>query len=57
MKFRSVDAGSSPRADLVEATIEELVPLSGRIDVPQAPSASAACNANAFAPFFGEKAL
>ena len=42
MEFRAMDAGLPPASDLLEAMILELVPLYGRIDVPEAPSASAA---------------
>ena len=42
MDFRVMDAGVPPASDLLEAMITELVPLYGRIDVPEAPSASAA---------------
>ena len=42
MEFRAMDAGSPPASDLIEAMVEELIPLYGRIDVPHAPSASAA---------------
>ena len=42
MEFRVMDAGSPPASDLIEAMVEELVPLYGRIDVSHAPSASAA---------------
>ena len=42
MDFRVMDAGVPPASDLLEAMILELVPLYGRIDVPEAPSASAA---------------
>lgn len=42
MEFRAVDAGAPPATDLVEAMVEELIPLYGRIDVPGAPSAKAA---------------
>ena len=39
MEFRVMDAASPPGSDLVEAMVSELVPLYGRIDVPEAPSA------------------
>ena len=42
MEFRAMDAAVPPASDLLEAMIVELVPLYGRIDVPEAPSASAA---------------
>ena len=42
MEFRAMDAGTPPASDLLEAMVVELVPLYGRIDVPGAPSASAA---------------
>lgn len=42
MEFRVMDAGSPPASDLIEAMIEELIPLYGRIDVPGAPSAGPA---------------
>jgi GNAT superfamily N-acetyltransferase len=42
MEFRAMDAGSPPASDLIEAMIEELIPLYGRIDVPGAPSAGPA---------------
>ena len=42
MEFRVMDAAVPPASDLLEAMIVELVPLYGRIDVPGAPSASAA---------------
>ena len=42
MEFRAMDAASPPASDLLEAMILELVPLYGRIDVPGAPSATAA---------------
>ena len=41
MEFRAMDAAVPPASDLLEAMILELVPLYGRIDVPEAPSASA----------------
>jgi GNAT superfamily N-acetyltransferase len=39
MEFRAMDAAWPPASDLVEAMVAELVPLYGRIDVPDAPSA------------------
>lgn len=42
MEFRVADPGAPPASDLIAAMVEEMVPLYGRIDVPQAPSASAA---------------
>ena len=42
MEFRPADASVPPASDLIEAMVEEMVPLYGRIDVPHAPSASAA---------------
>ena len=42
MEFRVMDAGVPPASDLLEAMVVELEPLYGRIDVPEAPSASAA---------------
>jgi GNAT superfamily N-acetyltransferase len=41
MEFRVADPGAPPASDLIAAMVEEMVPLYGRIDVPQAPSASA----------------
>jgi GNAT superfamily N-acetyltransferase len=38
--FSSADAGAPPASDLLEAMIVELAPLYGRIDVPEAPSAT-----------------
>jgi GNAT superfamily N-acetyltransferase len=40
MQFRAMDAGQPPASDLIEAMIEELVPLYGRIDGPDAPRAT-----------------
>ena len=40
MEFRVEDAATPPASDLIEAMIEDLVPLYGRIDAPGAPSAS-----------------
>ena len=42
MEFRAMDAGEPPASELLEAMVLELVPLYGRIDVPEAPSATAA---------------
>ena len=42
MEFRPADAASPPASDLLAAMVEEMVPLYGRIDVPEAPSATAA---------------
>lgn len=42
MEFRVMDAGSPPASDLLDAMVVELEPLYGRIDVPEAPSATAA---------------
>ena len=42
MEFRVMDAGAPPASDLLDAMIVELEPLYGRIDVPEAPSATAA---------------
>ena len=42
MEFRKADAATPPASDLVEAMVEELIPLYGRIDVPDAPSAGPA---------------
>jgi GNAT superfamily N-acetyltransferase len=42
MRFRVADPGAPPASELIEAMVEEMVPLYGRIDVPEAPSASAA---------------
>jgi GNAT superfamily N-acetyltransferase len=38
--FSRTDAGTPPASDLLEAMIVELAPLYGRIDVPEAPSAT-----------------
>lgn len=40
--FRRADAAAAPASDLLEAMIVELTPLYGRIDVPDAPSATPA---------------
>jgi GNAT superfamily N-acetyltransferase len=40
MEFRAMDAASPPASELIEAMIEDLVPLYGRIDTPDAPKAS-----------------
>ena len=42
MEFRAEDAAAPPASQLIEAMIEDLIPLYGRIDVPGAPSASPA---------------
>ena len=42
MEFRAMDAGAPPASEMLEAMVIELVPLYGRIDVPEAPSATAA---------------
>jgi GNAT superfamily N-acetyltransferase len=42
MEFRVMDAALPPASDLLEAMVVELIPLYGRIDVPEAPSATAA---------------
>ena len=42
MDFRSEDPSRPPASDLVAAMVAEMEPLYGRIDVPGAPSASAA---------------
>jgi GNAT superfamily N-acetyltransferase len=42
VEFRAEDASQAPAADLVAAMVAEMEPLYGRIDVPEAPSASAA---------------
>jgi GNAT superfamily N-acetyltransferase len=40
MRFRTVDAAESPASDLIEAMIQDLVPLYGRIDGADAPRAT-----------------
>jgi GNAT superfamily N-acetyltransferase len=40
--FERTDASLPPASDLLEAMIDELTPLYGRIDVPEAPSAKPA---------------
>jgi GNAT superfamily N-acetyltransferase len=40
--FQRADAGQPPASELLEAMVSELEPLYGRIDVPQAPSATPA---------------
>ena len=40
MEFRAMDAATPPASDLIEAMIRSLEPLYGRIDRPDAPSAS-----------------
>lgn len=42
MDFRSADPALPPARDLIAAMVAEMEPLYGRIDVPQAPSATAA---------------
>ena len=42
MEFRPADPGAPPASDLIAAMVAEMEPLYGRIDVPEAPSASAA---------------
>lgn len=42
MDVRIVPADGSPARELIDAMIEELVPLYGRIDGPDAPTATAA---------------
>jgi GNAT superfamily N-acetyltransferase len=42
IEARTVPADQPPATDLVDAMVAELVPLYGRIDVPEAPSATAA---------------
>ena len=42
IEFRAVDAAPPPATDLIEAMVEDMVPLYGRIDAPDAPSASPA---------------
>jgi GNAT superfamily N-acetyltransferase len=42
VEFRVEDAGVPPASELIEAMIEEMVPLYGRIDVPEAPTAGPA---------------
>lgn len=42
MEFRVADPGAPPASDMLAAMVEELIPLYGRIDVPEAPSATAA---------------
>jgi GNAT superfamily N-acetyltransferase len=39
MKFRAMDAAESPASDLIEAMIDEMTPLYGRIDRPGMPVA------------------
>ena len=41
IEARTVPADGQPASDLVAAMVEELVPLYGRIDVPEAPTATA----------------
>jgi GNAT superfamily N-acetyltransferase len=40
LEFRRANAAESPATDLVEAMVAEMVPLYGKIDVPEAPSAT-----------------
>jgi hypothetical protein len=40
--FERADAAQPPASELLEAMVSELEPLYGRIDVPQAPSATPA---------------
>jgi GNAT superfamily N-acetyltransferase len=40
LEFRRANAAESPAADLVSAMVAEMVPLYGKIDVPEAPSAT-----------------
>lgn len=42
MRFARADPATSPASDLIDAMVAEMEPLYGRIDVPHAPSASAA---------------
>jgi GNAT superfamily N-acetyltransferase len=60
-EFRRVDAAEPPASDLLEAMIAELAPLYGRIDVPEAPSATpedfAAPNGAFLVGFEGEEAI
>ena len=42
MEFRPADPSVPPASDLIAAMVAEMEPLYGRIDVPQAPSATAA---------------
>jgi GNAT superfamily N-acetyltransferase len=39
MQFRAIDAGTPPASELIEAMLEELVPLYGRIDTGRVPTA------------------
>ena len=41
VEFRPADPSQPPASDLLAAMVEEMVPLYGRIDVPEAPSATA----------------
>ena len=41
IEARTVSAAQPPATDLVAAMVDELVPLYGKIDVPEAPSATA----------------
>lgn len=38
LTFRVVDASVPPASDLIEAMVEDLIPVYGRIDVPGAPA-------------------
>jgi GNAT superfamily N-acetyltransferase len=40
MEFRAMDAAHPPASDLIEAMIASLVPIYGRIDGPDAPTAA-----------------
>ena len=42
MEFRPADASVPPASDLIAAMVAEMEPLYGRIDVPEAPTATAA---------------
>jgi len=42
VEFRPADPSEPPASDLIAAMVAEMEPLYGRIDVPHAPSASAA---------------
>ena len=42
MQFRAEDPAAPPASELIAAMVAEMEPLYGRIDVPEAPSASAA---------------
>ena len=49
MEFRHTDAAQPPASELIEAMVEEMVPLYGRIDRPGMPAAGA----EQFAPATG----